>query len=193
MNRDELYDLLIEHQSREWSLQGFGMFRTYLGGPGNRRLHIWDSRFRNPGVSMIHDHPWTFTSHVLVGEITNVIYRDTADRLAPLYNVRELVCGPGGGLCDHAETTVKRLEPFSVQTYVEGDAYTESFELLHRSIPLDGTVTLIERVRQERGPSEAFVAWPLGEEWGTAEPRPARPDEIADAVDHVLARWFGAS
>ena len=45
-----------------WSLQGLGMFRLYLSH--EKRLHVWDARFRTSDVSVIHTHPWHFTSEV---------------------------------------------------------------------------------------------------------------------------------
>lgn len=43
-------DVLEQPHRREWSLQGFGMLRTYLSF--DMRLNIWNRQFRIPNVSL---------------------------------------------------------------------------------------------------------------------------------------------
>src|SRR6185503_17239495 len=68
-------DVLETPHDRIWTLQGFGMLRTYLGDDMNMRLHVWDARHAAPNVSSIHNHPWGFTSLILSGEMENVLYQ----------------------------------------------------------------------------------------------------------------------
>lgn len=57
----------------DWTMQGIGFLRLRIDD--STRLHIWDSRLRQPGVSDIHDHTqWAFTSYVISGSIINVRY-----------------------------------------------------------------------------------------------------------------------
>src|ERR1039458_5729288 len=60
-----------------WTVQGFGFLRTYFGppdAPKRFRLNLWDSHFTVPDVSIIHDHPWHFTSIVIAGQLFNNRY-----------------------------------------------------------------------------------------------------------------------
>lgn len=59
--------ILEKARAYKWSIQGFGMLRLYLSA--EVRLHVWDSRFRVPGVTDIHDHSWDFESEVAAGEV----------------------------------------------------------------------------------------------------------------------------
>src|SRR5258708_2352757 len=61
---------------REWSVQGFGMLRTYLDEQHTYRLNIWTDELASPGVSLIHDHPWHFHSWILAGKLTNEIFKE---------------------------------------------------------------------------------------------------------------------
>lgn len=47
--------ILSNPENFKWSIQGLGMLRVYLSD--EVRLHIWDSRFKVPGVSPLHNHP----------------------------------------------------------------------------------------------------------------------------------------
>lgn len=58
----------------EWSVQGLGMFRLYLDE--TTRLHIWSKDFKVLDVSEIHNHPWDFTSDILLGQVSNTIYEE---------------------------------------------------------------------------------------------------------------------
>jgi len=51
--------LLRHPETAEWSIQGLGMLRTYLGQVKDRviRVNVWDNRYRLPNVAPIHDHP----------------------------------------------------------------------------------------------------------------------------------------
>jgi hypothetical protein len=86
---------ILEHATDfQWSIQGFGMLRLYLAP--DVRLHVWSESHQVPNVSLIHDHPWHFTSHVLSRKIANVRYR-----IEPIgehtHTMERIRCGPGGG------------------------------------------------------------------------------------------------
>jgi hypothetical protein len=66
---------ILEHaQDFTWTVQGMGFMRLHLAG--HCWLHVWDSRLRVPGVSMIHDHlQWGLESTILSGSLVNRRYQ----------------------------------------------------------------------------------------------------------------------
>ena len=176
----------------DWSLQGLGMFRMYLSK--KIRLHVWaPSKFAVENVSTIHTHPWDFTSTVIAGAITDVLYgEDVAEALfvarmtgqKPTHNKQQIVCGPGGGIFGDSQTTnlfVRGRTAFKERQY-----YQRRANEVHESRPTDGTVTIIEREFHDDS-EHAYVYFPFGKEWVSAEPRPATTDEVA-AMKEIAAR-----
>lgn len=162
----------------DWSLQGFGMLRLHLSDAV--RLNVWDSRYQVPNVSMMHTHPWDFESTVIVGELRNNRY--VKDRHGDLFECAEIKPGPGGGIRNSLGNVGLHRRP--VEIYISGEAYRQSHDEIHISLPADGTVTLNRRKRV--GDDIAQVFWPLGQEWVSAEPRPALPEEVADIAAAAL-------
>lgn len=170
----------------EWSLQGFGMLRTYFGE--DLRLHIWDSSFAVDEVSTIHDHPWDFVSTIVAGAIKNQRY--TIDPTGQEWQKQLIVCGPGG----HSEGTTEPVPLLAQEPefYVAGDNYFQSADELHESVPEDGTVTVIHRNFSRSDRDLATVCFPVGQEWVSAEPRPAHQREVATICGRALKLWFGS-
>ena len=157
-----------ENPTRKWTLQGLGMLRTYVDEAETMRLHIWDSRFAVPGVSEMHTHPWDMVSRVVSGEVYNRKFVPT-DGGYP-YMRQKLLCGAGGGLCGVPERV--ELSTGKGELVLPGESYSQAWHEIHVSEPADGTVTLIRRVfGSDR--DHAYVFWPEGEEWVSAEPRQA--------------------
>lgn len=176
----------------DWTLQGLGMLRTYLGADNAVRMHVWDSDYAVPGVSQMHTHPWDFASRVAVGAVHQMRYLRHVDGSTFGDEVRfvmeqSLRCGAGGGLEAKPERLILHEQP--VEVYYEGETYTQAADEIHVSIPADGTVTLIERVFRP-DTEHAFVFWPQGEEWVSAEPRPATPEEVRRICERSLDRWY---
>jgi len=181
---------LLEHpESMEWTLQGFGMLRCYL--EPEVRLHVWDSRFKAPDVSELHTHPWDFHSLVVAGVVRNHRFVETTEGAhqgtgQQIPRKRQTIrCGEGGGLVGEPVDVFLAEQP--TETFEAGETYTQKAEEIHRSIPEDGTVTIIEREFRE-DTEHAFVYFQG--EWGTAEPRPASPAEVAAILDNALGTWF---
>lgn len=89
---------VLEHaDSYDWTTMGFGMIRTYLDVDKQWRLNVWDDRLQVPGVSTIHDHPWSFTSFICAGCLNNRRYTvaDYAAEVTHLYH--RIKTGEGGG------------------------------------------------------------------------------------------------
>lgn len=177
--------VLERPERNSWSIQGFGMLRTYLDPQKRWRLNIWHSRFAVPGVSIIHDHPWDFTSWVISGRFQNVRYIHNS-RFGTPYNWMVIKTGEGGGPDGgHGEM---RLREDWTESYQPGDTYRQSAEEIHASLYEDGTVTLNDRRRRPDG-EHARVFWPDGTEWVDAEPRQATPDEVAEITQFALSRF----
>lgn len=185
---------------REWSVQGFGMLRTYFGRDKKYRLNIWDSALAVPDVSILHDHPWDFRSWIIAGLTCNVRFKDwtkvTPRAITPcdtvplangssgLYDWMVIKTGEGGGP-DGKNGTMPLLQ-LPQEFYEEGMTYHQVADEIHASYYRDGTVTLNDRVRRLDG-EHARVFWPHGQNWVDAEPRPAQLKEIRRTVEKALA------
>lgn len=183
---------VLAHPERyEWSLQGFGMLRTYVSR--ELRLHVWDDRFRVPNVSDVHDHPWDFESLVLSGSLTNIPYcvvqlGDGA--YAPDHHEGRIVCGPSTDVKTAERITPDvYLSPGDVRTYGPGDVYSQKADEVHRSQCERGTVTLVARTWTGKDPERALVYWPLGTEWTSAHPRPATDRERDEICAYAYEHW----
>lgn len=178
--------VLEKWPSYEWTIQGFGMARTKLADVG--RIHVWDSRLRVSLVSDIHAHPWPLNSTVISGELINQRFQvNPAERLGMPYMRSLIATGEGGGLIGEPELV--KMYGDKPEFYKAGDIYQQEPTEIHRSIPMDGTVTLVER---PMGPplQETSVYWPAGTEWVSAEPRKPRDQyELYNIIQYALARW----
>ena len=182
-------DVLVHPGRREWTVQGFGMLRTYLAP--NLRLHVWDPDFRVESVSDIHDHPWHFESIVLSGTIENRRYRvvDASMEKEPTHLRGNIVCGPRP-----SERGTRDVRPVALARWCEGvfgpgDVYRMRADELHASLPSPGAVTLIQRTPADKDPDRAYVYWPIGGEWVGAEPRAATEEEIFRITRRALECW----
>lgn len=167
-----------------WSLQGMGMLRLHL--PNDVRLHVWDSRYRVPGVSMIHDHlQWGLHSTVIAGILRNKKYVE--NELGVAYMT--MVIKPGYGSYVKEEPRrigMIQLRPWGV--YQEGESYSQTPSEIHETDAEDGTVTLMRKTPTTD--ESARVFWEVGTQWGTAEPRAAMPAEVDEICGHALRTWF---
>jgi hypothetical protein len=179
--------ILEQWRSYTWTVQGLGMLRTKIADVG--RIHVWDSRLRVPLVSDIHSHPWDLRSLVVSGELLNQRFNAETERGAARrlpYTAQALQCGEGGGLLEKPYDIW--LEALAPEVLFPGDTYTQAMNNLHRSLPQDGTVTLMER-QESAEACHAVVCWPRGTQWVSAEPKPAETWQLQPAIDYALARW----
>lgn len=179
--------ILERADSYSWSLQGLGMLRLYLSR--EVRLHVWDSRFVAPGASVIHTHPWQFESFVVSGEVRQFRYTEAASlregRNGVPYRRQRILCGPEGCAEGLPEEVV--LLRGGLETYQAGALYSQEAAEIHESLPIPGTVTVVERTFLDDA-DHAFVYF-QGEEWVSALPRPALPEEVQAIVGLALRRW----
>lgn len=180
-------DLLERRHDRDWTIQGFGMLRTYFGD--DLRLAVWDSHFRVPDVSLIHDHVWCFKSLIVAGALHNQRYIERPDPTPQNMTYQRMTIRPGEGTIPLTEEATTFLERSLREDYTEGDTYIQRAEEIHASYPADGTVTLVERHRTQGGDA-ARVFWPVGGYWVSAEPRKATRAEIDDICQRSLGAWF---
>jgi hypothetical protein len=189
--KDDIRKILENPLDREWSIQGLGMLRTYLDDKKVQRLHVWSDEARGmwDGASELHTHPWDMISIIMAGRLEQhrfVAFLPTLKEPAT-HMQQKILCGEGGGLCGLPERAL--LRQMSPEFYKEGDVYRQGWWEIHRTRPADGTVTIIARDFTS-DPDHAFVYWPVGEDWVSAEPRPATEDEIIRITQRSLERWF---
>ena len=186
----EVQAILEDWRRHKWTLQGFGMLRTYLDEAKTVRLHVWDRRFQAPNVSLMHTHPWDFRSQVIAGSIRDAVFREVPARVllkSMPYMRQTVLCGAGGGLV--GEPKLVHIEHASSLKYTEGMTYEHKAADIHVSYPADGAVTLVERTFGS-DVDHAEVYWSKGDEFGSAEPRPATAWEIGLITGYSLYRWF---
>ena len=169
---------MFDSKPREWSAQGFGMLRTYL--PGNRRLHVWTKAVYVPRATLLHTHPWDFTSTVLRGVIHNFKFARVAGE--PTHNEYQLKCGQGA--CLVSEPSPVRLEQIWAQSICTGGEYSQTYDEIHETVAEEGTVTIIDRtLRRDADYAQTFCL--NGENFVSAEPRPATPGEAELAESYM--------
>ena len=181
-------DVLRRSDARDWSVQGFGMLRTYLSR--RLRLHVWDPRYRVPNVTEIHDHPWHFESTVLFGRMRNVIYKvayaasSVNDATSPVtHTLGRIMRGPAPTEPDE-ERGVVRLVVEREELIEAGRSYAMRADELHASYPDAGTVTICRRTfAEDRSADHALVCWPVGGKRVSAEPRAATHEEVQDIIE----------
>lgn len=179
---------LQSYKDHVWTTMGFGMIRTYLDQDKRFRLNIWDSRLAILNVSTIHNHPWSFTSHVLCGLIKNQKYKhlcDTESLKDATHEYHAIKTGEEGGPVETPKPCY--LQNQSCYDYGRGKFYYQSAEEVHQTFADTGTVTLNDR----SAPSEAHTAsvyWKVGTFWVDAKPRLATPYEVERAVESALSK-----
>lgn len=177
-----LAGLLRRSRPYGWTVQGFGMLRIYLDTDKRWRLNIWDDRLGTPGVSVIHDHPWSFTSYVLAGEVTNIRYMALPDLMEATHHYQEIVTGEEGGPRGPIRSCCLSSE--HPEDYRAGEWYSQKLDEIHHTQCVRGTVTLNDRTKPTLAHT-ARVFWPVGSEWVDAKPRPATGLEIEMALGAV--------
>ena len=177
--------ILDQATNLSWSVQGLGMLRLYLSN--EYRLHVWDDRLKVPNVSEIHDHPWDLESLVVAGVVRNRRLTPQHDEHGAMMK-QTLRCGEGGGLVGTPSVCALISTDF-VEVYTSGDRYVQRAEEVHQSEPDRGAVTLIHRTFRE-DTEHAHVFWPRGENWISAEPRPATREEVEMVTRDSLRRWW---
>lgn len=175
INRLLIKDAIDHAPDTAWSLQGLGMFRYYFSE--HLRLHVWVPALAVPNVSVIHDHPWDFESHVIAGSIKNSTYRVYSNP-ASHFMAQKIKCGVG----THTTSAPYPigLEAHTPTIYKAGNSYKMVGSQLHKSIvPPTGAITLVERFFTKTDKEHATVCYLKEIGWVSAEPRQATASELA--------------
>lgn len=170
-----------------WSVQGLGMMRLYLSE--EVRLHIWDSALKVPGVSPMHNHPWSYASCVVAGVYRQYRFTEKRYESEPTqeFNCVEIKCGEGAFTTEDVQKVLLVQQP--LETYVEGNEYCQDKSEIHSSLPEDGTVTIVKRIFSEDR-DHAKVLWRGKGSWVNAAPRTATKEEVKAVTERALLTWF---
>lgn len=189
-----VHNILINAHLFKWELWRTGMLRLDIDE--NTVLHIWDMRYRDENVTLIHDHPFNLSSIVIAGKILNQRYwqyspdaRFARDRPELHFKQQRIVCGAAG--CVLSEPTALVLQTAPVEIITAGQSYNQEHFVVHKTDAADGTVTLVRRIfptNVDRYSANVYVAG--DKEWGDAKPREATTEEVADICLRSLAKWF---
>lgn len=163
----QLVAALIPHLSWRW--HGIGLLQAYVreGDERELRVHIWSPRLMLDGIresGSAHNHRFTLTSSVLVGELEHVEWHLTGDPNGD----HDLWDFPHARL--QTEATRSLMHQVGERCTVEkrrllikqGQRYTFERFAYHSSFPVsDVVVTLVEKTEQEE--TKARVVAPLAQ------------------------------
>ncbi len=160
---------ILEHaEDHPWRMVDVGLLGLRLDDRRRHRLHVW-----GPGSSLgdppVHDHPYDFTSTVVVGELTNTRYVEDADGVE-YRRVRYLPPD------EDARTTDSVRLSATATTLRTGDEYSQLALELHASRQVPGTVTLIRMSFRDLRP--LTVCTPGDALWVSGQARQATPAEV---------------
>ena len=127
---------ILEHAAAfDWKMQEIGLLGLRLDERREHRLHVWDPS-ACVGDPPIHDHPFDFTSTVIVGQLTNTRYEE--DPSGVEYR-RERISPP-----DERNRRIDAVTLAGAATTLEaGESYTQLAHELHDSRQRPGTVTIM--------------------------------------------------
>lgn len=143
------------------------------------RLHVWHPTDGGEDPP-VHDHPYDFTSTIVVGELTNTRYRE--DPAGDQY-VR-FRYSPGAEELRRSDTVTLSA---AATRFTEGGRYRQLSHELHASRQLPGTVTVIRCSWVE--PCDLTVCHRDERSWRSGRARDATRDEVKIVAARALD-WF---
>jgi hypothetical protein len=171
---------ILEHATdHPWRVQGIGLLALWLDDRREHRLHVWDPD-EAVGEAPIHDHPYDFSSTIVVGHLVDTRY--TEDPAGDEYR-RERYSPTDEE--DRRVDTVRLAA--TTAAFGPGDRYAKRAAELHDSRQDPGTVTVIRCTWRER--PELTVCLPPGAPWVSAVARPATTDEVERITGLALQRF----
>jgi len=178
-DRALVYQILAHAESFPWTMQDVGLLGLRLDDRREHRLHIWDPS-RCVGAPPVHDHPFDFVSHIIVGEMVNTRYME--DEAGIEY--RRIRYSATDEDVRAADTV--RLSA-TAKTYSEDASYGQLAHELHDSRQLPGTVTIIRMTFKD---VSALTVCRLDDTaWVSGKSRPATPEEVKQFAAQALG-WF---
>jgi hypothetical protein len=175
-----VWTILTHAEDYPWKLQDIGLLGLRLDDRREFRLHVWDPTFSlAEDDPAIHDHPYDFTSTIIVGEMTNTRYEEdpagaefTRFRFAP---------------SDESNRSADSVRlSGTATTYAEGGWYRQSSHELHDSRQQPGTVSVIRCTLRD---VTQLTVCRNGGEWVSGQSRPAASEEVKEITGKAL-RWF---
>jgi hypothetical protein len=171
--------ILVHPEDHAWRMQEIGLLGLHLDDRREYRLHLWDPTHAG-SESPVHDHPYDFTSTVVVGEMTNTRYEVDPDGA----DYRRIRYSPADE--DARRTDAVRLSG-APTVYKAGDEYAQHAPELHASAQLPGTVTII---RMAFRPASELSVCTVGDvPWVSGPARPATAGEVQRFTATAL-EWF---
>ena len=160
---------ILEHPADyPWRLQNIGLLGLRLDDRREYSLHVWDPE-SCVGDPPVHDHPFDFTSTVIVGELVNSRYVEDPNGIE-YWRHRYW---PGDEQ-DRRTDSVRLVA--SATTLSPGDRYRQLSSELHSSRQAPGTVTLIQFSPLEK--RELTVCCEPGAPWVSGRARAATSGEV---------------
>ena len=179
MTKALVFTILRHAEDFPWRMQDIGLMGLRLDEWREHRLHVW-----NPSLSaedpLIHDHPYDFTSAIIVGELTNTRYVENA---AGDECIRLRYSPPDE---EHRRSDTVRLSA-AAEVLREGDEYHQLADELHASCQQPGTVTLIRC--SWRAARDLTVCLQDEASWRSGQARDATREEIKTFIAKAL-EWF---
>ena len=174
-----VFTILRHAEDFPWRMQDIGLMGLRLDDQREYRIHVWDPS-HNVGEPPIHDHPYFFTSTIIVGELTNTRYVE--DPAGDEY-VRFRYSLPTE---DQRRSDTVRLSA-APETFAEDGEYRQLAHELHASWQKPGTVTVIRCSWGE--PRELTVCLRDESSWRSGQARDATREEIKAFTAKAL-EWF---
>ena len=175
-------EILAHPADHAWRMQDLGLLALPLDDRREYRLHVWDP-VGGVGAPPVHDHPYDFTSTVIVGELVNTRYLEDPEGIE--YERHHY--WPGAE--DDRRIDSVRLTARAT-TLSPGDRYRQSSNELHSSRQVPGTVTLLRCSPLEA--RELTVCLAPGAPWVSGRARPATAREVQRITGAALDQ-FSAS
>src|SRR6202048_5244945 len=179
MTKALVFTILRHAEDFPWRMQDIGLMGLRMDERRGDRLHVWNPSLSG-GDPPIHDHPYDFTSAIIVGEVTNTRYvEDDAgdEHIRIRYSVPDE---------ERRRSDMVRLSA-AAETLREGDDYRQLAHELHASSQQPGTVTLI---RCSCGVARELTVCVRDEaSWRSGQARDATREEVKSIAAKAL-EWF---
>jgi hypothetical protein len=174
-----VFSILRHAEDFPWRIQDIGLMGLRLDERREYRLHVWNASMSAEDPP-IHDHPYDFTSAIVVGELTNTRYVENS---AGDEHIRFRYSLP-----DEEQRRSDRVRlSAAAATLREGDEYGQLAHELHASWQQPGTVTLI---RCSWGAARELTVCTRQEaSWRSGLARDATPGEVRSMTAKAL-EWF---
>jgi hypothetical protein len=179
MTKALAFTILRHAEEFPWKMQDIGLMGLRLDERREYRLHVWNPSL-SAGQPPIHDHPYGFTSAIIVGELTNTRYVENA---AGDEHVRFRYSLPDE---EQRRSDTVRLSA-AAEILREGDEYRQLAHELHASWQQPGTVTLL---RCSWGVARELTVCVRDEaSWSSGQARDASREEIKAFTAKALERF----